>query len=221
MPEGQFRGDKPAPRLRNALDVARRVQGLRSIAEDRGLGRGGEQTGAPRGTRLAGQGAVYAPGDPDSSLPPGIGRRPGDKVYSRRDLACRTRTPHLGRGSVPRPSPGRSRHPLFLLCSQLRGAVPPLAHASPRWGPGQSQGSVQSGYQHWHGHPKTPLSPRQPQVLPCPSVTSPGMHRDQAHRAEPGLARGERGQGQRGHVPRRGCRGCAGLAVPGGAATEE
>lgn len=124
------------------------------------------------------------------------------------------------RPRVCAPSPGRSRPPLFPLYPQLRGPGS-CAPASPRWGPGQSEGSAQSRHQHWHGHPKTLLSPSQPQVLPCPIATSPGIHRNRAHRAEPGLARGERGQGERGHVPRWGCRECAGLAMPEGAATEE
>lgn len=202
MPEGQFRGDKPAA-ARAALpagDVARRVQGSQH-RRGAGLGRGGEQTGAPRGTRLAGQGAVYAPGDPDSrwpcrgpSQPPGIGRRPGDKVYSRRDLACRTRTPRPGRGSVPRPSRGRSRHPLCPLRPQLRGPGS-CAHASPRRGPGQGKAQLRAAPA-LARPPQNPLSPSQARVLPCPTVASPGMHRNRCTGLSPAW-QGERGDRER------------------------
>lgn len=230
MPEGQFRGDKPARRPRDALpagDVARRVQGSRSIAEERGLGRGGEQTGAPRGTRLAGQGAVYAPGDPDSRWPRGLAGAP----RSPQGLAAGPGTRFIPAGIWPAvPGPLASAEGLcpvlhraahvtpFSRCvpsSEVLGAAPLPAPASPRWGPGQSKGSAQSRHQHWHGHPKTALNPSKSQVLPCRTVTSPGMHRNPAHRAEPGLARAERGRGERGHVPRRGCRGVQGWQCQG------
>lgn len=180
MPEGQFRGDKPAPRPRNALpagDVARRVQGSRSTGEERGLGRGGEQTGAPRGTRLSGQGAVYAPGDPDSRWPCGLAGAP----RSPQGLAAGPGTRFIPAGiwpAVPGPLASaaglcpvlhRAAHvPPFSRCipnSEVPGAVPLPALAGDL---GKVKAQLRAGTSTGMATPKPSSARANPRCFPVP-----------------------------------------------------
>lgn len=208
MPEGQFRGDKPAA----APDVRAGFKD-RGIAAERGLAGAASKQELPAGRASPAKELFTLP---VTQIPAGLAGAP----RSPQGLAAGPGTRFIPAGiwpAVPGPLGPRVCAPSFTgpLTSPPFPAVSP-AHRSRERRPcpptpalagdlGKGNGKAQSGHQHWHGRPKTALSPSHPQELPCPTATSAGMSRN---RAEPGQAREERGRGERGRVPR----GAAGAA---------
>lgn len=218
MPEGQFRGDKPAA----APDVRAGFKD-RGIAAERGLAGAASKQELPAGRASPAKELFTLP---VTQIPAGLAGAP----RSPQGLAAGPGTRFIPAGIWPAvPGPlasaaglcpvlhGAAHVTPFSRCvpsSQVPGAEPLPAHAGPRWGPGQGEGSEQA-----------PALARPPQNRPQPEPQSfpvplPPVQGCTGIRLSP-ARQGERRDGERGAVSPEGLQGLRRAGTARAAATEE